>query len=83
MCERGDTIIMIIDGKPRDIDRCIAPIIKALNDGGIKTIASCCGHYIRPGNIVLEDERELVICPNYDVARKVDATFQPLSQIDI
>ena len=83
MCKRGDTIIMVINGKPRDIDRCIAPIVKALNDGGITTIASCCGHGIRPGNIALEDGRELVICPNFEVARKVDKAFSPLAKISL
>ena len=27
-----------------DIDSCIYSIVKALNDGGVTTIASCCGH---------------------------------------
>ena len=26
------------------IDSCIAPLVQALNDGRIKTTASCCGH---------------------------------------
>lgn len=48
-CEHGDTIEMRVlteDGW-RDgikIDRCIAPIIAALNAGGLATVTSCCGH---------------------------------------
>jgi hypothetical protein len=36
-------------------DPCIEPLVRALNDAGIATRASCCGHGHRPGNIVLAD----------------------------
>ena len=52
------------------VDSCIAPIIEALNNAGIRTLASCCGHRNIPGSVVLEDGRELVIFPNYGSARK-------------
>ena len=42
-------------------DPCIAPLVQALNDGGFQTVASCCGHGRRPGNIVLEDDRVITI----------------------
>lgn len=42
-------------------DPCIAPIVSALNDAGLTTIASCCGHGQRPGVITLADERHLMI----------------------
>jgi hypothetical protein len=61
-----------------NVDRCIASIVKALNDAGITTVASCCGHGKRPGNIMLADGRELVICPDYETARKVDDAFPPI-----
>ena len=57
------------------IDPCIIPLIKALNDGGVESIASCCGHGRRPGNIVLKDGRELVICRDFETARIVDKSF--------
>lgn len=57
------------------IDKCIAPIVQALNDGGIRTIACCCGHKRGFGNIVLEDGRELLICPDYETARMIDDKF--------
>jgi len=62
------------------IDRCIAPIVRALNIAGAATIASCCGHGKRPGNIVLADGRELIIAPDYDTARKVDKAFPPINK---
>lgn len=45
-------------------DPCLAPLIRALNEGGIPTIASCCGHGQRLGSITLTDGRWLVIAPD-------------------
>jgi len=59
----------------RGIDTCIAPLVKALNDVGMATVASCCGHGHLPGNIILEDGREIIIVPDYETGRKVDALF--------
>jgi len=72
MCKWGDTVLVSSSGKLYNVDRCISELVLALNRKGIKTVASCCGHGKRPGNIVLEDGRELIICPDYKVARKVD-----------
>lgn len=44
-------------------DPCIAPLVGALNDAGIETIASCCGHNHAPGNVILADGRWLLIIP--------------------
>jgi len=43
------------------IDSCIAPIVKALNDAGIYTRGSCCGHGKSDGWIALHDGRVLII----------------------
>ena len=85
MCEQGTTeIINLHHPTPRGfttagVDACIAPLIQALNDGGFQTIASCCGHRIRPGIITLEDGRELFILPNYESARELDNLWPPLN----
>lgn len=50
-------------------DPCIAPLVKALNDGGIRTVASCCGHGAANGNIALADGRELLIAADCETAR--------------
>jgi hypothetical protein len=51
-------------------DPCLAPLIEALNTGGIPTVASCCGHNGRgsdgeqadaPGWVMLHDGRTLTI----------------------
>jgi len=75
VCKQGTTVPMPIYGRVRDIDSCIAHLVAALNAGGITTIASCCGHGNTPGNIALQDGRELVIAPNYEVAREIDKAF--------
>jgi len=49
--------------KEKAVDGCIAPIVKALNAGGVYTIASCCGHGERLGEIMLEDGRRIVVVP--------------------
>lgn len=73
MCKHGNHIILKVpipsnlshtgklrwDDKP--VDSCIAPIVKALNDAGIYTANSCCGHGKENGEIVLHDGRTIII----------------------
>lgn len=56
MCKWGETVSLEVTipadishtGKERKgtkkIDRCLAPLIKMLNEDGIKTTSCCCGH---------------------------------------
>jgi len=77
MCERGNTIKMELPyvGDFRfgiaDIDLCIAPIIKALNDGGVTTKGCCCGHGEVTGYIHLTDGRYLGIYPGKTAFKEV------------
>lgn len=75
MCQHGNVVGVEIGGRIRDIDACLALLVKALNDGGFATVASCCGHGHCPGNIALADGRELCILPDYAAGRLVDRTF--------
>ena len=52
---------MPLDGRVQCIDYCIHHIVAALNAGGVRTVASCCGHGKMDGNIILEDGRVLLI----------------------
>lgn len=73
MCKHGDEVLLTVlvpawlsyTGNPRldtkAVDRCIAPIVQALNDVGIYTAGSCCGHGELDGNIILHDGRTLII----------------------
>ena len=47
----------------RGIDSCIAPLVQALNEAGIYTSQSCCGHGKGPGRIDLHDGRVLIVYP--------------------
>lgn len=43
------------------IDACLAPIVQALNVGGVETVQACCGHGREDGIIELADGRTLVV----------------------
>lgn len=43
------------------VDACIAPIVEALQKGGIDMRGSCCGHGKTVGDIHLQDGRALII----------------------
>lgn len=79
MCEWRDDFShqerVEIGGRMECIDRCIAPIVLALNEAGVRTVASCCGHGKRPGSIALADGREIIIAKDFDQARAVDRAF--------
>lgn len=78
MCDHTprETAMVVLDpGTPerhgRDgvwCDPCLAPLIRALNDGGVRTVASCCGHGAVPGSIILADGRWLMILPDHGAA---------------
>ena len=48
------------------IDKCIAPIVKALQRSGINMRSSCCGHGKGLGEIQLSDGRVIIIKPKED-----------------
>lgn len=55
-------------------DPCVAPIVSALNQAGIPTIASCCGHGRRPAIISLADGQDLLIMP-FDEASRISGLW--------
>ncbi len=63
----------------KDIDSCIYEFVKMLNDNGIITIASCCGHGKQPTNIALYDGREVIVARNFDEARIIHKLFPPIN----
>lgn len=76
MCDEHSTYTLWLPDKGKiGVDPCIANLVDALNRSSIPTVASCCGHGHRPGNIALADGRELLIAANYEQAREVDAAF--------
>lgn len=79
MCKHGEDVLVrvriptdlscsgIARWKEARIDRCIAPIVKALQEAGINMRGSCCGHG-EDGFIQLEDGRYFLILPNRQAA---------------
>ncbi len=66
MCKHGNTVLMPIAGRVRNIDTCIHDIVAALNAAGIVTTACCCGHGKHVGSILLADGRVVEIYPDRD-----------------
>ena len=56
-------------------DPCLSPLVKALNEGGMPTIASCCGHGTHYGSVVLADWRVLMVLPNLASLEAVGSTI--------
>ena len=91
MCDYGNQVILNVpipghlsfEGvdvwKDKPIDSCIAPIVKALNDAGIYTVASCCGHGKGGGSIILWDDRELVLARTWEF-RELEAEVERLKK---
>lgn len=71
MCSRTRRVLvtvpkdLAVDGKARrkyvKIDACVAPIIRALQRGGVDMRGSCCGHGKREGHVHLQDGRALLV----------------------
>lgn len=56
------------------IDRCILPEIRALWADGIETIASCCGHGVTTGSIIVAPEfEEAMLAKGYAPAPNIAA----------
>lgn len=71
---------VVIDGRRLDIDKCLVPFVKALNEAGIKTSISCCGHGVIDGCIMTYYKgqyRLLIICPEGEESlRRFKEDFQ-------
>lgn len=73
MCQHGDSVSVYVhidadlaaDGREKwklaAIDRCIAPLVSALQAEGINMRGSCCGHGSGVGEINLSDGRVLLV----------------------
>jgi len=57
------TDVKLISGKVVKIDSCIAPLVQMLNNYGIKTKYSCCGHGSLPTSGIIIDEE------NFDIQK--------------
>ena len=53
MCEMGKQVL--IDA-PVEIDKCLVPLIKTLNNYGIQTTHCCCGHGKNTSYVIIRGE---------------------------
>lgn len=65
-------------GKSFSVDASIAPIVEALNAGGVPTVASCSGHGKTVGVVSLKDGRELLIAADFEAARAMERTLSDI-----
>jgi len=77
VCARGDTVVVQLAKGPVDVDRCLAPLIVALNQAGLATRACCCGHGDVLGSVALWDGREIILAPCWETARAIERNFFP------
>lgn len=63
-------------------DPCLVPLVRALNAGGVRTIASCCGHGTHAGGVALADGRWLLIAEDWDEFDRIDAARPGKSILD-
>ena len=70
MCKRGEFEYCVIKGRKVKIDKCIAPIVKALNNGGIETAESCCEHGEEEGHILAYQDGKPRMIILYELGKK-------------
>ena len=84
MCRHGDQVKVVINGREWMIDRCLVPMVKALNKAGIKTASCCCGHGEHDGYILTyyEEEYRLIILPpsGKESLNRFEAEFRQMSE---
>jgi hypothetical protein len=56
-------------------DPCLEPLVRALNGGGIRTVASCCGHGRRPGSVLLANGRALLVLESIEEHDRLDGLW--------
>lgn len=61
----------------------VTDLVAALNAGGVATIASCSGHGVRTGIVVLADGRELVIVPDFEAGRRLEQITRNYQRGDV
>ena len=67
-CKRHTVLVKLC--KPRKysrrtevpVDRCIAPLVKLLNEHGVETVGACCGHDNNNGEIlIVQDNKQIIL----------------------
>ena len=65
-----------VQGRTRiKVDACIAPLVQMLNDYGIETIASCCGHGQVKESSIIVDAKNISLRPLDDGSYRAHLVF--------
>jgi hypothetical protein len=80
-CDHWDKVDIELNGvMVKYVDRCLAPMLIALNNAGIKTLSSCCGHGKQDGYILCEN-RLIILSKETDTAKlRYSRDFHQMSQ---
>ena len=54
-------IPMSVNNKVVHIDLCVAQLVASLEAGGMRPVASCCGHGTTPPSVLLDDDTWIVV----------------------
>lgn len=61
------------------VDACIQPLVQAINDAGIQTINSCCGHGQIPTTVALNDGRYVIVAKDFAEFKQIMGQFPALT----
>ena len=76
MCKWGtDRNVNLCVPTPIKVDACIAPLVQMLNDYGVQTIASCCGHGKTEESRILLSAKSLKLLPLDDGSFRAHLVF--------
>jgi hypothetical protein len=64
-------VLMETETGLKEVDFEVWPLVKALNDGGLATTASCSGHGHLPPTVILKDGRWIIVVKDFDEAHGV------------
>lgn len=73
-CDREQKMVVVErdeNGKPTVwCDPCLADWVKMLNENGIKTVASCCGHGRVPPTIMTQEHGDVMLLGHFWATEK-------------
>lgn len=77
---KGNKVVKLYNGKEINVDECIHELVQAINDAGILTLNSCCGHSVIPVSIILETGLHMIIA-THDQAQIIYKQFPSLNDL--
>ena len=90
MCKKRNSVKRMINGKGVRLDSCLGLIVPYLNELGLKTIASCCGHGKHKPTIIIEGHcyltefftEKIITRNNFKIYTKDSEGFYFISEVE-